>query len=112
MMTVKYYYLIVDSGLFGATFAHKASRAGKRCLVIDRCGHLDGNMYRENIEGINVHKYGASIFHTNNKKVWDFVNSIVPFNRYTNSPMANYNGELFKLPFNMIRSIPPQKRVS
>ena len=100
-MTEKYDYLIVGSGLFGSTFAYCAAKAGKRCLVIDRRPHLGGNVYCENIEGINVHKYGAHIFHTSNKEVWDFVNSIVPFNRYTNSPVANYKGELYNLPFNM-----------
>ena len=94
-------YLIVGSGLFGATFAHCATKAGKKCLVIDKRTHLGGNVYCENIEGINVHKYGAHIFHTSNKQVWDFVNSIVEFNRYTNSPVANYKGKLFNLPFNM-----------
>jgi UDP-galactopyranose mutase len=94
-------YLIVGSGLFGATFAHQATKAGKRCLVIDKRDHLGGNVYCENVEGINVHKYGAHIFHTSNKKVWDFVNSIVEFNRYTNSPVANYKGKLYNLPFNM-----------
>lgn len=94
-------YLIVGSGLFGATFAHLATRAGKRCLVIDKRPHLGGNIYCENIEGINVHKYGAHIFHTSNKDVWDFVNEIVPFNRYTNSPLASYKGKLYNLPFNM-----------
>ena len=97
----KYDYLIVGSGLFGATFAYKAKKAGKKCLVIDKRPHLGGNIYCENIEGINVHKYGAHIFHTSNKRVWDFVNSIVPFNRYTNSPVANYKGKLYNLPFNM-----------
>lgn len=97
----KYDYLIVGSGLFGATFAHLAHRQGKRCLVIDKRQHLGGNVYCENIEGINVHKYGAHIFHTSNKMVWDFVNSIVEFNRYTNSPVANYKGRLYNLPFNM-----------
>jgi UDP-galactopyranose mutase len=97
----RYDYLIVGSGLFGATFAYKAKQAGKKCLVIDKRSHLGGNIYCENIEGINVHKYGAHIFHTSNKEVWDFVNSIVPFNRYTNSPVANYKGELYNLPFNM-----------
>ena len=96
-----YDYLIVGSGLFGATFANLATKAGKHCLVIDKHPHLGGNVYCENIEGINVHKYGAHIFHTNNKQVWDFVNSIVPFNRYTNSPVANYKGKLYNLPFNM-----------
>lgn len=98
---MKFDFLIVGSGLFGATFAHLAKKQGKKCLVIDKRSHLGGNVYCENIEGINVHKYGAHIFHTNNKEVWDFVNSIVPFNRYTNSPVANYRGKLFNLPFNM-----------
>lgn len=97
----KYDYLIVGSGLFGATFAYRAKQMGKKCLVIDKRPHLGGNVYCENIEGINVHKYGAHIFHTNNKEVWDFVNSIVEFNRYTNSPVANYKGKLYNLPFNM-----------
>lgn len=97
----KYDYLIVGSGLFGATFAYFAHKQGKKCLVIDKRSHLGGNIYCENIEGINVHKYGAHIFHTSNKKVWDFVNSIVQFNRYTNSPVANYKGKLYNLPFNM-----------
>lgn len=96
-----YDYLIVGSGLFGATFAYRAKQAGKRCLVIDKRPHLGGNVYCENIEGINVHKYGAHIFHTSNKAVWDFVNTLVPFNRYTNCPIANYHGELYNLPFNM-----------
>lgn len=96
-----YDYLIVGSGLYGATFAYRAARAGKKCLVIDKRSHLGGNVYCENMEGINVHKYGAHIFHTSNKKVWDFVNSIVEFNRYTNSPVANYKGRLYNLPFNM-----------
>ena len=98
---MKYDYLIVGSGLFGATFAYKAKQVGKKCLVIDKRPHLGGNVYCENIEGINVHKYGAHIFHTSNKQVWDFVNSIVEFNRYTNCPIANYKGELYNLPFNM-----------
>ena len=96
-----YDYLIVGSGLFGATFAYRAHRAGKRCLVIDKRPHLGGNVYCEHLEGINVHKYGAHIFHTSNKEVWDFVNSIVEFNRYTNSPIANYKGRQYNLPFNM-----------
>lgn len=100
-MNNKYDYLIVGSGLFGATFAHFAHKRGKKCLVIDKRSHLGGNIYCENIEGINVHEYGAHIFHTSNKKVWDFVNSIVEFNRYTNSPVANYKGKLYNLPFNM-----------
>ena len=94
-------YLIVGSGLFGATFAYRAHKAGKKCLVIDKRAQLGGNVYCENVEGINVHKYGAHIFHTSNKQVWDFVNSIVEFNRYTNSPVANYKGKLYNLPFNM-----------
>lgn len=97
----KYDYLIVGSGLFGATFAHLAHKQGKTCLVIDKRPHLGGNIYCENIDGINVHKYGAHIFHTSNKEVWDFVNAIVEFNRYTNSPVANYKGKLYNLPFNM-----------
>lgn len=97
----KYDYLIVGSGLFGSTFAYMAKKQGKKCLVIDKRTQLGGNIYCENIEGINVHKYGAHIFHTSNKAVWDFVNSIVEFNRYTNSPVANYKGKLYNLPFNM-----------
>ena len=97
----KYDYLIVGSGLFGATFTHLAHKQGKTCLVLDKRPHLGGNIYCENIEGINVHKYGAHIFHTSNKEVWDFVNAIVEFNRYTNSPVANYKGKLYNLPFNM-----------
>ena len=98
---MKYDYLIVGSGLFGATFAYKARQAGKTCLVIDKRPQLGGNVYCEQVEGINVHKYGAHIFHTSNKEVWDFVNGIVEFNRYTNSPVANYKGQLYNLPFNM-----------
>ena len=97
----RYDYLIVGSGLFGATFAYLAHKAGKKCLVIDKRPHLGGNVYCENVEGINMHKYGAHIFHTSNKAIWDFVNSIVEFNRYTNSPVANYQGKLYNLPFNM-----------
>ena len=97
----KYDYLIVGAGLFGATFAYRARQAGKKCMVIDRRAHLGGNVYCEEVEGIHVHKYGAHIFHTSDKKVWDFVNSIVEFNRYTNSPVANYKGKLYNLPFNM-----------
>lgn len=97
----KFNYLIVGSGLFGSTFAYCAKQAGARSLVIDKRPQLGGNVYCENTEGINVHKYGAHIFHTNNKQVWDFVNSIVEFNRYTNSPVANYKGKLYNLPFNM-----------
>jgi len=100
-MAKEYDYLIVGAGIYGATFACMAHRQGKRCLVIDKRNHLGGNIYCENIEGINVHKYGAHIFHTSNKKVWDFANSIVEFNRYTNSPIANYKGKQYNLPFNL-----------
>ena len=98
---MKYDFLVIGSGLFGATFAHFAKQVGKKCLVIDKRSHLGGNVYCESIEGINVHKYGAHIFHTSNKEVWDFVNSIVSFNRYTNCPVASYKGKLYNLPFNM-----------
>nr|WP_229115027.1 MULTISPECIES: UDP-galactopyranose mutase [Bacteroides] len=98
---MKYDYLIVGAGLFGAVFAYRAKLAGKRCLVIDRRPHTGGNIYCEQVEGINVHKYGAHIFHTSNKGVWQFVNSFVEFNRYTNSPIASYKGKLYNLPFNM-----------
>lgn len=98
---MKYDYLIVGSGLFGATFAHLAHKAGKRCLVIDKRPQLGGNIYCEQQHGINVHKYGAHIFHTSDKRVWDFVTSLVPFNRYTNCPVALYGGKLYNLPFNM-----------
>ena len=97
----QYDYLIVGSGLYGATFAHLAKQKGKKCLVIDKRSHIGGNVYCDDDEGIHVHKYGAHIFHTSNKQVWDFVNSFVQFNRYTNSPVANYKGELYNLPFNM-----------
>ena len=97
----QYDYLIVGAGLFGAVFAYKARQQGKKCLVIDRRPHLGGNIYCEKIEGINVHKYGAHIFHTNNKKVWEYLSQFTTFNRFTNSPVANYNGELYSLPFNM-----------
>jgi UDP-galactopyranose mutase len=96
-----YDYLIVGAGLYGATFAYKAKQQGKKCLVIDKRSHTGGNVYCENTENINVHKYGAHIFHTSNKKVWDFVNSIADFNHYINSPIANYKGKLYNLPFNM-----------
>ncbi len=96
-----YDYLIVGAGLFGATIAYRARQAGKRILVIDKRNHIGGNTYCEDIEGIHVHKYGAHIFHTDNKEVWQFVNSLVEFNRYTNSPIANYRGHLYNLPFNM-----------
>lgn len=98
---MNYDYLIVGSGLFGATFAHRAHALGKKCLVIDKRSHHGGNVYCENIEGINVHKYGAHIFHTSSREVWDFVNSLVEFNRYTNSPIAVHDGEVYNLPFNM-----------
>ena len=98
---MKYDYLIVGAGLFGATFAWRARQAGKTCLVIDRREHTGGNTYCEQVEGVNVHRYGAHIFHTNNEEIWRFVNSLVPFNRYTNSPVANYQGKLYNLPFNM-----------
>ena len=98
---MKYDYLIVGSGLFGATFAHFAHKQGKKCLVIDKRSQLGGNLYCEEKEGINIHKYGAHIFHTHSKRVWEFVNSLVEFNRYTNSPVANYQGQLYNLPFNM-----------
>lgn len=97
----KYDYLIVGAGLFGAVFAHEAHKAGKKCLVIDRRSHIGGNVYTENTEGINVHKYGAHIFHTSNRKVWEYMNSFADFNRYTNSPVARYKDELYNLPFNM-----------
>ncbi|WP_211654857.1 UDP-galactopyranose mutase [Planococcus alpniumensis] len=97
----KYDYLIVGAGLFGSVFAHEAKKRGKTSLVIDKREHIGGNVYTENVDEINVHKYGAHIFHTNNKEIWDYVNSFVEFNRYTNSPVANYNGEIYNLPFNM-----------
>ena len=98
---MKYDYLIVGAGLFGAVFARQATDAGKTVLVIDKRDHIGGNIYTEVVEGINVHKYGAHIFHTNDKAVWEYVNRFAEFNRYTNSPVANYNGELYSLPFNM-----------
>lgn len=97
----KYDYLIVGAGLFGAVFACEARKAGKKCLVIEKRSHIAGNVYTEEIEGINVHTYGAHIFHTNNKEVWEYVNDFSEFNRFTNSPVANYHGELYSLPFNM-----------
>lgn len=100
-MKKKYDYLIVGSGLFGSVFAHEATQVGKKCLVVERRDHIGGNVFCEKIEDINVHKYGAHIFHTNNKFVWDYVNKFVEFNRYTNSPIANYKGEIYNLPFNM-----------
>ena len=98
---MKYDYLIVGAGPFGATFAYEANKRGKKVLVIDKRNHVGGNMYCENIENINVHKYGAHIFHTSNKKVWDYVNQFCTFNNYINSPIANYKGEIYNLPFNM-----------
>ena len=97
----QYDYLIVGAGLFGAVFAHEAKKAGKKCLVIDKRDHIAGNIYTEAVEGINVHRYGAHIFHTNNKAVWQYVNQFAEFNRYTNSPVANYHGQIYNLPFNM-----------
>ena len=96
-----YDYLVVGAGLYGAVFAHEAKEKGKSVLVIDKRKNIAGNVYTEKIEGINVHKYGAHIFHTNNKEVWDYVNKFAVFNRFTNSPVANYHGELYSLPFNM-----------
>ncbi|MRH41622.1 UDP-galactopyranose mutase [Aquibacillus halophilus] len=96
-----YDYLVVGAGLFGSVFAHEANKRGKKCLVVDKRDHIGGNVYTEQIEGINVHKYGAHIFHTNNQKIWEYVNGFAEFNRYTNSPMAHYKGELYNLPFNM-----------
>ncbi|MDP5121133.1 MAG: UDP-galactopyranose mutase [Spirosomaceae bacterium] len=96
-----YDFLIVGAGLYGAVFAHEAKKKGKKCLVIDRRNHTGGNIYNEQIEGINVHKYGAHIFHTNDKMIWDYVNNLVEFNRYTNSPLAIFEGQLYNLPFNM-----------
>ncbi|WP_296682846.1 UDP-galactopyranose mutase [Flavobacterium sp.] len=97
----QYDYLIVGSGLFGAVFAHEAQKKGKKCLVIDKRNHKGGNVYCEQTEGINIHKYGAHIFHTNDKEIWDYVNQFVEFNRYTNSPVAFYKNEVYNLPFNM-----------
>lgn len=96
-----YDYLVVGSGLYGAIFAHEAKAHGKSVLVVDKRPNIAGNIYTENIEGINVHKYGAHIFHTNNKKVWNYITQFAEFNRFTNSPVANYKGELYSLPFNM-----------
>ena len=98
---MKYDYLVVGAGLFGAVFAHEAKKCGKKVLVIDKRPQIAGNIYTEEVEGINVHKYGAHIFHTSNKKVWDYVQQFAEFNRYTNSPVARYKDELYNLPFNM-----------
>ena len=97
----KYDYLIVGAGLYGSIFAHEANKIGKHVLVIDKRSHVAGNVYTEKIEGINVHTYGAHIFHTNNRRVWEYITQFTEFNRFTNSPIANYHGELFSLPFNM-----------
>lgn len=98
---MKYDYLIVGAGLYGAVFAYEAHKKGKKCLVIERRDHIGGNIYCEKVEDINVHKYGAHIFHTSNKKIWDYVNQFAEFNNYTNSPIAIYQDELYNLPFNM-----------
>ena len=98
---MKYDYLVVGAGLYGAVFAYEAKKKGKTCLVIDKRDHIAGNIYCENVSGINVHKYGAHIFHTNNKKVWDYITRFATFNRFTNSPVANYKGEMYNMPFNM-----------
>ena len=98
---MKYDYLIVGAGLYGAVFAREAANAGKSVLVIDKRSHIGGNVYTETVEGINVHVYGAHIFHTNNSEVWNYVNQFAQFNRFTNSPVANYKGQLYSLPFNM-----------
>ena len=100
-MNNKYDYLIVGSGLYGAVFAHEAKSKGKKCLIIDKRNHVGGNIYTKEIEGIHVHNYGAHIFHTNNKAVWDYLNKFAQFNSYINSPLANYRGEIYNLPFNM-----------
>lgn len=100
-MEIKYDFLIVGAGLFGSVFAYEAKKRGLKSLIIDKRSHIAGNVYTENVEGINVHKYGAHIFHTNNKKIWDYVNNLVEFNRYTNSPVAKYKNKLYNLPFNM-----------
>lgn len=100
-MKKEFDYLIVGAGLFGSVFANEARKKGKKCLLIDKRSHIGGNLYCENYEGIQIHKYGAHIFHTSNKKVWDYVNDLVSFNRYTNSPLAYYKGEIYNLPFNM-----------
>lgn len=98
---MKFDYLIVGSGLFGSIFAYEAKTRGKKCLVIDKRNHIGGNIYTQDIQGIQVHKYGAHIFHTSNKKVWEYINKFAEFNRYTNSPIANYQGEIYNMPFNM-----------
>ena len=100
-MLKEYDYLVVGSGLYGAIFAYEAKRRNKKVLVIEKRNHIGGNIYTENIEKINVHKYGAHIFHTNNKKVWEYINQFANFNRFTNSPIARYKNEIYSLPFNM-----------
>ena len=100
-MEQKYDYLVVGSGLFGAVFAHEAKQAGRKVLVVEKRDHIGGNIHTEKINGIQVHKYGAHIFHTNDKKVWNYITRFADFNRYTNSPVANYKGDLYSLPFNM-----------
>ena len=101
MSDIKYDYLIAGAGLFGCVVAHEMTKAGKKCLVLDKRGHIGGNIYTEDVEGICVHKYGAHIFHTNNKKVWEYINRFAHFNHYVNSPIVNYQGEIYNLPFNM-----------
>lgn len=96
-----YDYLVVGAGLFGATFAHEATRRGKRVKVIEKENHIAGHIYTKNVDGVNVHEYGAHIFHTSNKDIWDYINQFAEFNRYTNSPIANYKGEIYNMPFNM-----------
>ena len=111
----KYDYLIVGSGLFGAVFAYEAKKRGKECLVIEKRNHIGGNIYCENVNGINVHKYGAHIFHTSNKAVWDYINQFAEFNNYINSPVAVYKDELYNLPFNMntfSKTVSPSFRIS
>lgn len=100
-MKAEYDYLIVGSGLFGSVFAHEATLRGMKCIILDRRNHIGGNVYCENISGINVHKYGAHIFHTSNRSVWDYINQFAEFNNYINSPVAIYGDELYNLPFNM-----------
>jgi len=97
----KYDYLVVGTGLYGSVFVYEATKRGKKCLAIDKRKHIGGNCYTEKISEINVHKYGAHIFHTSNKQVWDYINALTPFNHYINTPVANYKGELYNLPFNM-----------
>ena len=100
-MSKKYDFLIVGAGLFGAVCAYELSKIGKKCLVIEKRNHIGGNIYTENVDGINVHKYGAHIFHTSDKEVWDYINQFAEFNNYINSPIARYKDELYNLPFNM-----------